>query len=324
MQRYTDPLVFGAVNIWACACHRRLWRKLRRRQKEFGVTRVNIATPRLANEKFFWRKVFDHDPRFVLASDKIASKEWVKAQGINVRVPETLWTGTDANNIPDALWQRPIYIKSAHGWRTNIPVLSPPDEVNRAAIIEEANSFLTKPHGVSGGEWSYAHVPRRLLVEQAIIPTGHLIEAKYFTYGKIVERVLFRTFGAQVASAYWSRQSDGTYCRANFIVKADEILNEDPLPRVVLDGIELASKIGDHFDHMRIDSMIDGDKFYLGELTVYSSAGRVKLDGDKIDDALNRSWDLRRSWFLTTPQKGCRGIYAAALRRALDRRAMRV
>ncbi|MBR2658199.1 MAG: hypothetical protein IKD58_17275 [Loktanella sp.] len=322
MQRLSDKLVFIAVGLWIIAHMRREWLRLVYRQLKYGLVRVRVAVPRLANEKFLWRKTFDHDPRFAVVTDKLAAKDWVAAHGFDVPMPKTLWTGTDANDIPEDLWQRPIYIKATHGCQMNIPVLTPP--ADREKVIAQANSFMAREHGARQRQWAYGQVPRALIAEEAIRPDKELMEVKYYTYGDKVEQFVLRRAGPPVTAARWLRQDEGLFSRSDIPTSISPIIDLTPLPDVARHGVKLASDIGQHFDHIRVDTLIDDDVIYLGELTVYNMAGRVALNGDKVDDVFNRSWDLRRSWFLTTPQRGWRGIYAAALRRALDRRAMRV
>lgn len=210
-----DSSILAAVDLWIRLRFRRLCRRLSRHQREFGVSRITVALPRLANEKFLWRKLFDRDPRFVAASDKIAAKDWVKKQGINVRVPETLWTGTNANLIPNDLWQRPVYIKAAHGWQMNVPVLTPYTADEKAAIIAKANGFLRQCHGNAGFEWAYSEVPRRLLVEEAISPGKELMEVKYYTFGSVVEQLIIRRAGPPVTAARWTRSLEGRFVRSD-------------------------------------------------------------------------------------------------------------
>lgn len=49
--------------------------------------------------------------------------------------------------------------------------------------------------------------------------------------------------------------------------------------------------------------------------------GYQVLFGQDPDAQITRAWDIRRSWFMTTPQPGWRGEYADALRRVLDAEA---
>ena len=81
----------------------------------------NMFCPQTVNDKFLWRKLFDHDPRFVILSDKLACKEWVEA-----RVPERLkmasvrWVGDSAESIPRGLLKGAALMKANHGSETNL------------------------------------------------------------------------------------------------------------------------------------------------------------------------------------------------------------
>jgi hypothetical protein len=319
LQRLKDEAILFGAGLWVIGAMRREWLRLVYRQMKYGLLRVRVAVPRLANEKFLWRKAFDHDPRFAIVTDKLAAKQWVASQGIAALMPETLWSGTDAGGIPDAVWLQPIYIKATHGCQMNIPVLTPPQD--RDSVVRAANAFMAREHGSRQRQWAYGQVPRGLIAEEAISPGTELMEVKFYTYGPVVEQFVLRRAGPPVTAARWLRQADGTFIRSDKATVISKIIDETPLPNVVFKGLALAVEIGALFDHMRVDTLMDGDDVYLGELTVYNIAGRVHLDGDKVDDYLNRSWDIRRSWFLTTPHRGWRGHYAAALRRALDRKA---
>lgn len=316
MRGIADWFILLAVEIWVIATAFDEWRLLRRRMRSFGVRRVRVAAPRLADEKSLWRKLFDHDPRFIILSDKIACKEWIAAQGIDAKMPDTLWVGTDANEIPEDVWAQPFYLKASHGWQMNIPVLSPPKD--RTALIEEANGFVAKVHGQERRQWAYAHVPQRLLAETALFPGQDLIEIKYQVFGGLVEQFVLSRHGSPTTSGRWQRQADGSFKLDDQPTTVSPIIDTLPLPPATDEGLRLASAIGSSFDQLRVDTMTDGETVYLGELTVYNQGGRAHLQGHYAESPWNRSWDLRKSWFMRTPQKGWRGVYQSALRRRLD------
>ncbi|MFQ1701592.1 hypothetical protein ACJ5NV_13465 [Loktanella agnita] len=313
-----DGAILLSVEGWVRVTAYRQWRLLRRRQRRYGVRRVRIAAPRLADEKFLWRRLFDHDPRFTVLSDKIACKDWVREQGFAVKLPRTLWTGDDARDIPDAVWAQPIYIKAGHGWQMNIPVLSEP--ADRMPLIAQANEFMAQSHGLEGHQWGYANVPRQLLAEEALFLDTDLIEIKYYTFGSIVEQMVISRHGDPTTSARWLRQESGGYARDDRPTTVSPIIDVLPLPPAADEGLRIAAEIGAGFDQMRIDTMTDGEDIYVGEITVYNQGGRAHSQGHYAEAPLNRSWDLRRSWFLTHPQSGWRAIYSSALRRRIDAR----
>lgn len=321
IQRYVDRLILGTVKLWIIVRAYPHWRKHVDRMKKMGVDPVRVTLPVVADEKFFWRKLFDHNPLFVTLSDKIACKEWVMSQKIDARMPATLWVGRDANDIPDELWQRPCYLKASHGYNMNIPILSPPE--NKAEIVAKANSFLDLEHGREANEWAYRHVPRRLLLEEALFVDRPMIEVKYYTFGSIVEQFVLTRRGEQTVSARWIRQDDGGFSRDDRPTLHAPNIDPAPLPPSVETGLRLASEIGAYFDQMRIDTMSDDETVYLGEVTVYNNSGLFHLYGHLRGSHMNRSWDLRKAWFLTERQPWPWRIYASVFRRVLDRREVR-
>ena len=58
----------------------------------------------------------------------------------------------------------------------------------------------------------------------------------------------------------------------------------------------------------------------MAELTITNLGG---FQGNIEKSSMKRifeTWDLRKSWFLTTPQSGWRRVYAEILRKYLDQR----
>jgi hypothetical protein len=78
--------------------------------------------------------------------------------------------------------------------------------------------------------------------------------------------------------------------------------------------VEAAETMGADFDCVRVDLYeIDGE-IWFSEFTFYSQAGYFWIDDTELLSALNRRWDISRSWFLSTPQAGIKGAYARVLR----------
>mgnify|MGYP002713246949 CR=1 FL=1 len=92
------------------------------------------------------------------------------------------------------------------------------------------------------------------------------------------------------------------------------------MPATIDRAIEIAREIGARFDSVRVDFLCNDTELFLGEITFNSGAGRSPL-GFLPDIPSNRLWDLRKSWFMTTPQRGWREVYRRALLRELDRAA---
>lgn len=280
----------------------------------------NAIYPRTVNEKFLWRKLFDHDPRFIILSDKLACKAWVSERVPGLAIAKVEWVGTSAREIPKALHGMSGVIKANHGCGTNLFLQE--GDFSADAIADEVDPWLNYDHGADHGEWAYSCVDRKLFWEEEIKPeTGTLTEVKFFTYGERIARIIHigGRFGEMRANA-WEFSKDGV------LVLSDEIANiapQDramPLPETIEDAIAMARKLGSEFDHLRVDLLFDGATWWLGELTVYNQAGYMYVaSASDCESKISNAWDIRYSHFLKDEKKaGLMGGYASWLRQRLS------
>lgn len=319
MRFVLDRLVLTAVSAGVLIRHGRLLLRAFRRHPP-GVRRwPDVALPRTGDEKFLWRKVFDHDPCFVTVSDKLACKAWVTSLDLGLAAPTVRWLGLDAALIPPDLLARDVVVKTSHGWNAN--TFPRREGLGRDEVVQRANALLRQDHGVRDHEWAYRGVPRRLFVEDVVGgPAAPLVELKFYTFGPLVPRVnlIANRFG-ELSAARLEPGPGGEVLRLeerNPLVKRTY---DGPLPATFPRALALAKAIGAHFDHMRVDLLTDGEELWLSELTVYNMSGYFHDVGTRPDAALTRAWDLRRSWFLSTQHASpWKRLYAGALRRQLD------
>jgi hypothetical protein len=314
-----DPFIFAFVWLWVLLFQSKqyqLYLNLSKKKNRLP----NPVLPQCANDKFFWRKIFDHDPRFTTISDKLAVKNWVTEENINVKTARVLWSGEAANQIPKEILKGEVVLKANHGWNMNI--LLQGRKHNYTELIMKANSFLNMTHGHETGEWGYLNIPRKLFVEEMLAGGGaQLIELKYYTFGNKIERliVIYDRFG-EIAADVWMADNSGILYLSDEKASVSDIRPGLPLPPTHKHAEKIACDIGSRFDHMRVDLFTDGQEVWLNELTVYNLSGHMAAHGFEPTSPLNTAWDLRRSWFLTTSQQGWRKLYAKALIRKLDRK----
>jgi hypothetical protein len=306
--------IFALVDLFCVLRHPVLMAHYVARTKRYP----RVAYPRNVNEKFLWRKIFDHDPRFVILSDKLACKEWIAERWPNVRIPCSVWASRrpdDLYDVPNSLFDRPLVFKPNHSSRRTI--FLQPEPPDRDRLVAMAQFWLKKHHGRRQYEWSYFDIPRQVFLEERIIPrNGNLSELKLYTFGEKVERIIHLDGPVSARRANsWILNSEGVISPSPepaTVAPADPAL---VLPDAWPDAVALASKIGSLFDHLRVDLYWDGEEWWVGEMTVYSLAGYfMAASGFDPNSSLMHSWDLRRSWFLRTPKlSGWRWYYRQAL-----------
>lgn len=283
-----------------------------------------VATPRRFSEKLLWRKVFDHNPAFETFCDKLKAKEYTEAADTQRDIPETLWVGTDPEQIPPELLDSPVAIKANHGCGYNLfPEQGRPLDASQKRRLQ---GWLRRAYGRSRLEWGYRSVERRIFVEalvhggqpdslvdlsvHAVSGEAILIEAIVGAKTRQQQKGYFKLDGSRWPELEKSGSGADPKRR---------LPPEFELPSCYLEAVASTSTLGDAIDYARFDYLVVGARLYAGEITVYPGSGLSHAVSFKNYNAhVGRCWDISRSWFLKTRHTGCTGWYARALRRWLQ------
>lgn len=272
--------------------------------------------PTRLNDKFHWRKIFDRNPLFIECSDKLAAKDFVRRINPKIEIPKVLWVGERAADIPDHLLAGDVVVKTNHGSSWNIPVRG--DVADRQSFNRKVDTWMARRYGRKHWEWGYFGVTPKLYVEEMLMENGVPVANVFKFYAATSAITACYTVQAVPGS---DEIMDGLLdvdgnSHAGFYERG--VYGNVVAPPEYEQLLEAASSLGREFDYVRCDLYLVGGKIYFSELTFYPYGG---LDWDSIDtlaDLTAETWDLRKSWFMTTPQKGWRRLYAQALRLALD------
>jgi hypothetical protein len=138
------------------------------------------ALPLYRNDKYLWRKILDRNPLFSEVSDKLQAKRYAVSRCPTVKVPETLWTGKTAEDIPDELLQGNVVVKANHGSGWNMFIKD--GQYDRASLERTANRWLATRFGRRHAEWGYFAVRPCLFVEELLLDKGEPLENEYKFY----------------------------------------------------------------------------------------------------------------------------------------------
>ena len=314
---FMDDLILSAANVWLRTRNRAMvrgWRGGRGREPQ-------LACPMRYTDRMLWRKIVDRNPDFVTFSDKLATKDYINRICPELPVPRTLWVGSSADEIPDALLRQDVFVKASHGSSYNFRTRGAP--CDRRALRVLTDKWLTSIYGVASGEWPYAMVKPRLLVEE---PVGDA-EADLLEFnvrasngnpvlGSLLGRAKLpgeRLYYLDAHGAVTRGMSDPEGSPVMPLPPGLEIV--EPYRRAV----EFTRRLSAGVDFARFDFFWNGTTLYGGEITVFPAGGTSEPASRRLDAALCDGWDLRQSHFLKTRQPGLVGIYAGALRRRLNR-----
>ena len=284
----------------------------------FGRT-PNIADPQRYSERMLWRKILDRNPQFVVFSDKLATKDYIKKRCPDLPVPGTLWVGDDASAIPDGLLAGDVYLKANHGCNFNRRVRC--GQPDRVSLREETGKWLTSLYGHHSGEWSYSRVEPQLFVEESI---GDQEDG-------LMEIQIRASNGTAIAGSVMGRCKLPDQWWFYLDPQGSPTIGFDdpegspipPIPpglniiRPYLQAVKFAERLSVGVDYARFDFMWNGTGLFGGEITVYPSAGLSDPKNAVSTAALLSGWDLSQAHFLKSLHPGWMGIYAGALKRSL-------
>jgi len=316
---FGDDFILWAADAWFCLSGKANRRQIRSFRNGLG-RRPNIAYPERYSDHMLWRKLVDRNPDFVMFSDKLATKEFIQQRCPELPVPRTLWVGSSADDIPDELLCRDVYVKTNHGCNFNFRTRGKP--CDRAALRKLTDQWLASVWGVETGEWSYARVKPRLFVEEPVGDAeSDLLEFWIRASNGVV--VLGSVQGRSKLPGKWIYYLDPQGRAAKGFTDKDDaaIL---PLPpgldirEPYLRAVEFTRRLSVGADYLRYDFFWNGKELYGGEITVFSGAGLAAPDNTQVEKSICAIWDLRDTHFLKTRQTGLKRLYAEALRRKLD------
>ncbi len=317
MSLFADNLLLGVANIVLCAKNpgfaRRYWR-------DFGRL-PNIANPQRYSERMLWRKLVDHNPQFVVFSDKLASKEFLQRRCPELPVPRTLWVGCSADEIPDELLNQNILVKANHGSGFNHHVRA--GQCDRAVLRQKTERWLHSVYGVKGGEWGYSQVEAKLFVEAAVGDAeADLIE--FNVRASNGRPILGSVIGKCKTPAQWVTYLDPEG-HPTWAIDAPDGSPIKPLPAglEVLEpyrrAVHFTKQLSVGVDYARFDFLWNGKDLFGGEITVYPAGGGADITNPSVNVMTLTGWDLLQSHFMKSRHGGWKQLYADALRRQWTR-----
>ncbi len=245
-----------------------------------------LLRPRTFTEKLNWRITLDRRDLLAPTCDKLAMKEHARrlAPGL-VRVPETLWSGTDVAGLADVDLPAHWVLKPNHSCIRRCFGHGPADV---AELRRRTTGWVGEQYWRKSEEWAYRRARPCLLVEEFVGRSGVVpADLKVLVVGgepRLVE--LHTGRGDSHRTRVYSPEWEPLPWTIGYRPGPDA----DP-PERLDDLLKAATALADGFDMLRVDCYeVDGE-LWFGELTPYPGAGLSPLEPD-LDAWLGQTWTL--------------------------------
>jgi hypothetical protein len=251
----------------------------------------NLRAPQTLTEKLIWRKLYQRDPRFTVFSDKVMVKPEIAKIAGPTCIIETMWSGQDPAHIPFGHLEPPYVIKVNHACGGHIFIHQRKD-IDRGAIIKVLRKQLGSSFARRYREWGYVNIPRQVLVERMLkMPDGGMPEdCKFFVYHGPVHFI-------EVTLNRFTREELHYYDRDWNLLPvelawASRISPAVPKPETLSAMMDIAEKIGEQFDFVRVDLYSVAGVIMFGEVAFYPGAGMVKFEPRAWDTIFGAPWRI--------------------------------
>ena len=288
----------------------------------------NIAFPRGYGDRMQWRKIFDHNPQFGIFADKLATKKFIAERIPGLALSKVLWVGDSADAIPRELLTGNVVVKASHGSAFNFFIRDGQYDWN--ALRRACRKWLrTYPYGRFDAEWAYRLATPKLFVEERLPGDSRTLIDINIRAGRGRVAVGSLAFNAKTRAHTDVFIGAERRVLGGFAAGGVQIhdLSAYQIPPAYDEALECAKILSRDIDYARFDFLLSEGKLYGGEITLYPSngygpirefvPGGFTLVPGAQTAAVFATWDLRASWFLSTPQAGWRERYRQLLLRRL-------
>ncbi len=268
---------------------------LRRKFRAHMGRELSLETPRTFNEKLQWLKLHDRDPRYVTMVDKVAVKDYVAEILGPEHIIPMLGVWQDPADIDfDALPEQ-FVLKCNHNSGLGMCICRDKARLDIPKVRQELHKGLEQNYYLTGREWPYRDVPRRILAEQFLSDGGaELADYKVHCFNGEPKFVLVcrdRFSETGLTEDFFNPDWNHLPVRRP---KHPNAAKPIPKPAELEQMLAMAARLAEDIPFVRVDFYIIDHKICFSELTFFPASGFEHYEP--------RSWDETFGSWLKLPE----------------------
>lgn len=247
----------------------------------------DFRTPERFTEHLTARLLYERDENLGWTCDKLAMKAYSERVCPELRVPGTLWAGTDLNELDLTQLPQEWVIKPNH--RSGI-VSFGSRETTLDELKRTTRGWLRRNDRIAVGEWAYRNAQRLLVIEPRLATTQGVVPVDYKIYVFHGEVKLLHGDAGRFTGHFQERYFSPEGKILDIRNGGDDTWLEAAPPASLKKMIAYAERLAAGFAFMRVDFYeVDGEPWF-GELTPYPSGGMDPFEPDEVDFLLGSWW----------------------------------
>lgn len=245
--------------------------------------KLHLDHPRLFSEKLQWIKLYDRRPLYTTLVDKIEVKQWVAERIGEEYIIPTLGVWDDPDEIDFDKMPNQFVLKCNHD-SGGLSICKDKSSFDIAAAKEKLAKSLKRNYYLSGREWPYKNVKRRILAEAFLEDTAvkDLRDYKFFCFNGKPEFMYVASDRFKKDETLKYDFYDMQYTRLD-ITESNHDMSEHGIPKPVSfeEMKQLAEVLSKGLPEVRVDFYDVGGKIYFGEMTLFHDCGFLSFHPDK-------------------------------------------
>ena len=256
---------------------------LKRKFKVAMRKELDLENPETYNEKLQWLKLYDRKPEYTMMVDKYLVRNYIaETIGEEYLIPLLgVWDDPDEIDF-DSLPDR-FVLKCNHNSGLGMYICRDKSKMDIKAVKAALRKGLRQDYYLSGREWPYKDVPRKIVAEAFMSDaasaeedsrgTGGLTDYKFFCFNGYVDCVMVCIDRHLNDTKFYFFDREWKLKRLNrrgLAAPPDFTLSK---PTCLEEMFVIAEKLSAGLPFSRIDLYECGEKVYFGEITFFPDSG---------------------------------------------------
>ena len=251
--------------------------------------KLDLNNPKTFNEKLPWMKLYNRKPEYTLRVDKYKVRNYIAEKlGEEYLIP-LLGVWDDPDEIDFDALPNQFVLKCNHNSGLGMCICKDKSKLDIQSVKEELRKGLAQDYYLTGREWPYKNVPRKIICEKYMTDEteGDLKDYKIHNFDgepKVVEVDFdrFKSHKRNLYSAEWEYiESAITY--------PNDSTHQIKRPQQLEEMFECARKLSQGLPYVRTDFYLIDNQIYFGEITFFHDGGWSKFSSEKFEKDFS-SW----------------------------------
>ena len=259
---------------------------------------LNLDNPQTFNEKLQWLKLYDRKPGYTVMVDKYRVRDYIKEKlGEEYLIP-LLGVWNDPKDIDFEKLPNQFVLKCNHNSGLGMYICKDKSKLTTKSIRTIRRNLsrgLAQDYYLTGREWPYKDVPRKIIAEKYMEDpaTSELRDYKWYCFDGEPKLVMINTDRAkgQTKADYF----DMDFNNLDFTWGYPNAVPSPEKPKLFDEMKRLSRILSKGIPHIRVDFYEVQEQIYFGELTFF--------DGSVFDKFNPPKWDKKLGEWITLPEK---------------------